>query len=76
MCHWHRDQSEAKQYDFQINYLQNYESESESEIRGEVSIWISIWKIICPININTKAKAREYFREINFTFISVSTEDK
>ena len=31
--HWHRNQSEAKQYDFRINYLQNYESESETEIR-------------------------------------------
>ena len=37
--HWHRNQSEAKQYDFRINYLQNNESESEREIRGEVSMW-------------------------------------
>ena len=56
--HWHRDQSEAKQHDFQINYLQNYESESESEIRGEVSMWTWMRKTICPININTKAKAK------------------
>ena len=34
----HRNKSEAKQYDFRINFLQNYESESESEIRGEVSM--------------------------------------
>ena len=32
--------SEAKQYDFRIDYLQKYESESKSEIRGEVSMWI------------------------------------
>ena len=30
-------------------------------------------KIICPININTKAKAKKYFWGINFTLISVST---
>ena len=30
-------------------------------------------KIICPININAKAKAKTYFRGINFTLISVST---
>ena len=30
-------------------------------------------KIICPIDINTKAKAKEYVRGINFTLISVST---
>ena len=70
--HWHRNQSEAKQYDFRINYRQNYESESESEIQGEISMWTWIWKIICPNNINTKAKAKEYFRGINFTLISVS----
>ena len=29
--------------------------------------------IICPSNINTKAKAKRYFRGINFTLISVST---
>ena len=34
-----RNQSEAKQYDLQINYLQSYESKSESEIQGEVSMW-------------------------------------
>ena len=72
--HWHRNQSEAKQYDFQINSLQNYKSESESEIRGEVSMWIWMRNTICPININTKAK--EYFRGINFTLISVSTVGK
>ena len=71
--HWHRNQSEAKQNDFRINYLQNYESESESEIWGEVSMWTWMRKIICPININTKAKAKDYFRGINFTLISVST---
>ena len=30
-------------------------------------------QIICPINFNTKAKAKEYFRGINFTLVSVST---
>ena len=30
-------------------------------------------KIICPININTKAKAKNYYRGINFILISVST---
>ena len=30
-------------------------------------------KIICPININTKAKAKKYFRGINFTSFSMST---
>ena len=30
-------------------------------------------KIICPIHINTKAKAKKYFQGINFTLISVST---
>ena len=30
-------------------------------------------KIVCPININTKAKAKNYFRGINFTLISVPT---
>ena len=30
-------------------------------------------KIICPININTKAKVKKYFRGINFTLISVPT---
>ena len=30
-------------------------------------------KIICPININTKAKAKKYFRGINFTLIPVPT---
>ena len=70
--HWHRNWSEAKQYyDFQINYLQNYES--ESVIRGEVSMWTWMRKIICPINLNTKAKAKRYFRGINFTLMSVST---
>ena len=32
--HRHRNQSEAKQHDFRINYLQNYESESESNNSG------------------------------------------
>ena len=32
--HWHRNQSEARQYDFRINYHLNYESESESQIRS------------------------------------------
>ena len=69
--HWHRNQNEATQNYFRINYLQNYESESESEIRGEVSMWTWMRKIMCPININTKAKAKEYFRGINFTFFRV-----
>ena len=30
-------------------------------------------KIVGPININTKAKAKKYFQGINFTLISVST---
>ena len=30
-------------------------------------------KIICLMNINTKAKAKNYFQGINFTLISVST---
>ena len=29
-------------------------------------------KTICPININTEAKAKKYVRRINFTLISVS----
>ena len=29
-------------------------------------------KIICPININTKAKAKKYYRGIDFTLVSVS----
>ena len=29
-------------------------------------------KIICPININTKAKAKDHFQRIDFTLISVS----
>ena len=36
-------------------------------------MWICMRKTICPININSKAKAKEYFRGINFTLISVST---
>ena len=35
-------------------------------------MWTWMRKIICPININTKAKAKEYFRGIKFTLVSVS----
>ena len=36
-------------------------------------MWTWMRKIICPININTKAKAKKYFRGINFTLISAPT---
>ena len=40
---------------------------------GRKSMWTWMRKVICPIKINTKAKANKYFRGINFTLISVST---
>ena len=60
-----------QEYDVRINYLQNYES--ESEIWGKVPMWTCMRKIICPSNINTKAKANKCFPGFNFTSISVST---
>ena len=62
LIRWHRNESEARQYYFRINYPQNYDSESERKFGGGGSVkftlnWLSCQKII-GMNKFEKAKAK------------------
>ena len=63
--HWHRNESEARQYYFRINYPQNYESESERKFGvggGSMKFtlnWLSCQKIIGINKLSFKKRKRK-----------------